>query len=109
MIPAKLTRRERAALSALENAIEHEPVLRPVLVQDYAVARKHVHHLRASLELRVRQLNALGRHVDEPGSRSDVVVRPAHTGSRSSIGDGDGSGVYGAEDHTGFGGDGCVF
>lgn len=35
-----LTGAEHAAADALGHVIEHEPVLRPVLVQDYAQARK---------------------------------------------------------------------
>lgn len=36
----KLDRRERAALGALANALDHEPALRPLVVEDYYRAAK---------------------------------------------------------------------
>lgn len=88
----ELTRKEKVAMGALENALEHEPVLRPVLVSDYAHSRAELHDLRAALS---RRLAALSRHPDEPGSKSAVVYR-------------DGLAPYGSPDVTGFA-PGCVY
>jgi hypothetical protein len=87
----QLTRQEKIAIGALENAIEHEPALRPVLVHDYATARVREVENRAAFE---RRLVALTGHVDEPGSRSALAPR-------------DGLAPYGSPDPTGFG-EGCV-
>lgn len=82
----ELSRRDRAAIGALAHAIEHEPALRPVVAEDYGVARKHIHHLRELLE---RQRQQRGRHPDEPGSKSAIRYR-------------DGLAPYGTVDTTGF-------
>lgn len=89
-----LTRTERCAMTALENAIEHEPALRPVLVHDYATARVRELDLRDSRDAFERRTIALTGHVDEPGSRSTL-----HPGN--------GLVPYGSPDPTGFG-EGCV-
>lgn len=89
----ELTRKQRCAVNAAVNAVEHEPALLPVVVEDYGMARAEVHDLRGIL---VRRINALAGHVDEVGSRSAVPSR-------------DGLAPYGSLDHTGFGEDGCVY
>lgn len=96
----ELTRKERAAVSALEHAIEHEPILRPVLVDDYGQSRALVHDLRSLLQ---RRVDAGARHPNEPGSLSELPFeRPWGDESRSNVKPGDGLSRYGEPDHTGF-------
>lgn len=100
-----LTRRELAEVHALEHAIEREPMLRPVLVEDYGMTRAQLHDMRALLG---RRIAASSRHPDEPGSMAASDARPWGVESRSNLKPGDGVARYGDPDHTGFC-DGAVF
>jgi hypothetical protein len=90
-----LDRKARCEIAALANALDHEPVLRPVIVEDYARARKQFKEARALHGLLARRLEAATRHPLEPGSISALVPR-------------DGLAPYGSPDHTSFG-IGCVY
>lgn len=103
MLDELTPRQKRIAIGALENAIEHEPTLRPVLVSDYANARLDLRGIRSLHETLQRRMVALSGHVDEPGSQGAPPVRPwTAPGSRSDVVAGDGPSNYGATDHTGF-------
>jgi hypothetical protein len=70
-----LDRKARCEIAALANALDHEPVLRPVIVEDYARARKDFKEARALHGLLARRLEAATRHPLEPGSISALVYR----------------------------------
>jgi hypothetical protein len=103
-------RQKRIAIGALANAIEHEPALRPVLVDDYANARLDLKAMRKLHETLGRRLASMSRHPDEPGSKSTIrSSRPwTPSGSRCDVKPGDGSAEFGSVDHTGFA-EGCVY